>query len=896
MNKFNKRDVIAKAVRTVLLAGTTASMLSVPSLYAAEEDETASGNKDTKIVVTGSRITRSDAETALPVTVISREDLEMTGDISVAEVLRDLPYATTGSFFGTTSSWGNVANTDLRGLGGGRTLYLIDGIRVAGAGTTGAQIANANMIPISAVEEIHVLREGASSIYGSDAIGGVINIITRTDYDGANLSISAGKPAEGNADESDVKLTYGFSSDKTSGIVTFGHTEYGGIKGGEREHLRNAPDEPYGDYAAQWYGPYGTWRPTGALSAGSTFQPRWNPGPDCPTEQIDTESSSISNYCYHNVWDGKDYYPSFETNTIFTNVRRELNESMSVWTRASYYAYDQSGEFTDLWFYGTMGATNPNNPTFGTADQQDIIVLQGLAGVAPRRTEYASTDINFAVGYDWLTDMGELSAYASKSRNRSDIKTDSYVITDTIQAAVDSGDFNPFIPGGGPNATDEVLASFLHTATRLAWSESESLGLNWSADTEVELGGGVLAYAVGFEHRVEKYSDTQDKQTNAGNVLGSFGGDSIGDRNSHAFFAEVNLPILEELEVNLSTRNDTYSKPDTSAQTSALKISYRPIDDILVRASYSEGFRAPALDDLLGSPAVSYDSVYDPSVCFPAIEAAMASDSEGRSRGYWISQLAECDTEQQLRVSEGNRDLKPEDSTQKSIGIVYQVTEEFNFALDYYDIEITNQVSYISAQSVLNLEYNNQLSPFPKCFVTRDNVGEVEQITACNANADGITTKGLDFDFGYKLDMADAGILRFKLIGSKAIEWTSKQSPVSPRYDWVGFKGVPELRYTFNTVWEYDNLSLALSYNHVADMRGEDADLPEFEQGDFDEFNTFDLNARYTTDYGIFTLGARNLTDEMPTLNREEISFPGFDRSNHDIAGRVVYARYSIDF
>ncbi|MCW8998318.1 MAG: TonB-dependent receptor, partial [Kangiellaceae bacterium] len=450
-----------------------------------------------------------------------------------------------------------------------------------------------------------------------------------------------------------------------------------------------------------------------------------------------------------------------------------------------------------------------------------------------------------------------------------------------FQDLVDAEIYNPFIPGGGPLVTQEHLDSFLHTNYRVAKAKTQSYGITWSADTEIELGGGTLSYVVGYESHDEEFSDIQDKQTNAGNVGGAFGGDSGGARDYSAVFAEVELPLLDELTVNLSTRNDSYSLPDESSQTSSAKIAYRPMDDLLIRASYSEGFRAPSLDNLLAGAAVSFDTVYDPSCA-------------GQDN---------CPSEQVERHSTGNIALRPEESVQQSFGIVYTPIEDLTFAIDYYNIEIENQVSYIGAQSVLALDFRGELGPFAEagCGIQYNGAGttfdDIDVINACYGNSEGYNTSGIDFDATYRMDLAELGTLNFQFIGTKVNEWSFKQNPDSPRFDWVGFNGVPELRYTLSTGWAYDAFYVGLSYNHVKGFLGERPDLPDAEVGDFGDFNTIDLNVNYDMDeYGRIAFGARNLTDEMPTLNREEMLFPGYDENNHDIHGRVVYASYSLDF
>ncbi|HUO82441.1 MAG TPA: TonB-dependent receptor plug domain-containing protein, partial [Gammaproteobacteria bacterium] len=206
-------------MRYALSAGVAASFIGAPQMAAAQDDEDVADQG--LITVTGSRIQRVDIEGPSPVAVISREDIEATGDISVAEVLRGSTFNQFGSFKTRSGSSAQSSSTvSLRGLGSTRTLVLLDGRRISGAPNFGAGSAqNLNTIPIAAVERIEVLRDGASAIYGSDAIGGVINVILRKDYEGLQLNGHVGRPTNSGGDEDSYGLVGGISSGK--GNITF---------------------------------------------------------------------------------------------------------------------------------------------------------------------------------------------------------------------------------------------------------------------------------------------------------------------------------------------------------------------------------------------------------------------------------------------------------------------------------------------------------------------------------------------------------------------------------------------------------------------------------------------------------------------------------------------------
>src|SRR5690554_5440675 len=220
---------LAKSIRLALMFGATATAMSGVAIAQDNDADEEKAERVERIQVTGSRIQRADLEGALPVTVIDREAIELSGETSAADLIRNTTFNSAGSFRPQSgSSAQGVSQVDMRGLGAGRTLVLVDGRRLTMSSSTGSS-QDLNSIPMGAIERIEILTDGASAIYGSDAIGGVINVITRRDFNGVELSVGKGQvsiPNDG-GDRENGSLVFGSSSDTTSVI--------GGVSWNKRE-------------------------------------------------------------------------------------------------------------------------------------------------------------------------------------------------------------------------------------------------------------------------------------------------------------------------------------------------------------------------------------------------------------------------------------------------------------------------------------------------------------------------------------------------------------------------------------------------------------------------------------------------------------------------------------
>ncbi|QQX79338.1 TonB-dependent receptor [Shewanella sp. KX20019] len=851
---------------------------AMPSFVFAEE---VKENKDSEIEyiqITGSRIQRTDMETVKPVSIITAEDIASTGLNDISNVLALSIFNSAGSSVGATNnSAGNFSASNLRGLGSNRTLTLVNGRRVAGASSLYGSSTNLNMIPIEAVERIEILRDGASSIYGSDAMGGVINIITKSDFEGLTFAANVAVPTQGGGEEYGGSLTFGTASERSSLMFILEHQQQDSLLGGERDNIDGSKNP--GRISTR-YSPWGSYQKA---------SDDWvhHPSPTCPEENY-YERSDGSISCSYDVQEGKYYLPKREKTSAFSNFTYQISDDIEFYTTFLYTDDDSFTSTTPMWAQGYMGADNPNNPTLGSDNPEEVYFMTYLEDSVPREFTFNSQLFDLNSGINYTTDAGFLSINLSYSKDSFNQKSEYYLITDKFQEAVDNGTYNPLTPGGGDLATEEVLDTFRHTQSREGESISQGINIDWSAVLPIELAGGDIAYAIGGEYRDLSVRDEQDSLSNSGNVLGAYGGDTVGERQYQAAYLELELPVLESVVVTMATRYDNYSLPDQGKLSSSAGIRYQPFEDLVLRVSASEGFRVADISEVQGDESVGYYTMVDPKYCNPVpMDERATSDL--------------CEGQNVPVRSFSNQDIEPETSTQYSAGMAWNITEDIDFTADYWAIEIENQITSISATTILDEEYLGNLGNYDGLYVNRDltekREDEIIEIGSTVTNYLGSETSGVDMAFNSQHDLGGAGELTFKVEGTYTIESIHQKTSSDPAYDHVGYYSTPEFRASFNAHYSIGDFQAFMTTRYIDGFKGE---TPQEEANgeewiDYASMTTFDFGAQYQfEDYGDVSVIFRNAFDTMPSVNTDVT--PGYNSAFHSIMGRTIQLTYRKTF
>jgi len=879
------RNPLAAAIHYALGAGVVAGLAATAAPAFAQDEEAADLDR---VQVTGSRISRTDIEGALPVTVIDREQIEFSGKTSVADLLRDTPFNSAGSFRPQSgSSAQSFAGVSLRALGSGRTLVLIDGKRAPVAPNTGAG-QDLNAVPLAAVERIEILSDGASAIYGSDAIGGVINIITRKDFSGAELTWGTSDPKRAGGDRDEASAIFGISGDRGQIMV--------GASYDEREIIF-AADRPWSRGGASIFS-------NNFLTSGFSFLggqgPNGGPGnvAGCTGPGFSLSSGGQCLYDFTLVSADE---AATRNESLFTRSRFDINADWSVFMNAQVNRVKSFGRYAPVpsspWLVGGFGAIvlepgTPNhpatppsagglNPFFdtyqGVAD--DIVLLtHRFAANGPRDTSTDAQLYDIDLGAQGRIGNFDVEFGMRRTESQYTEVGRNYIVSALAQPQITSGAYNIYDPF---NVPQETLQSFTATIGRDANYLAKEFYANAATDL-FDLPAGTVGLAFGAEYREEDYRDIYDDLQANGNITGSAGNSASGGRDLTAVFGEVLVPILENLELSGALRYDDYSDFG-DAVSPKLALRYQPLDILTLRASWGEGFRAPTLDILSARPSFSADSVVDEAT---AIAFGVPPTQAVQINGFVIA----------------NPDLDAEKSEQFNVGAAFEPFEWLSGSVDWWKIEVTDRVAGIGAQQIINCLAGTQqncppgLSNFPVGttlpdpgvglgLVRNPDSGQIVGLQRGFASLGTIDTEGFDVNLRGNWNFGELGSLRVDAQGTYTGVFETDAG-----VNVAGNVGLPRWRAALNSEYRIGDFAFAWVMNYIDDQNnslGNEGPLPSW--------TTHDLQANWYTPWnGQITVGVDNVANKDPVLDNGEGR--GFNFSLYDGYGRIPYVRYKQSF
>jgi iron complex outermembrane receptor protein len=904
-------NLVAQAVRLALAAGMAGAVCISPAIAQDGPPDDEDVAVQELITVTGTRIKRSDVEGALPITVITREDIDRSGEISVADLLRTQTFNTFGSekpggFSGTTSE------INMRGLGEQYTLILVNGRRTSLAN-------NLAPIPLAAVERIEVLRDGASAIYGTEAMAGVINIILRKDYSGMSLSYEIGRPDQSGGDNDSYSITGGVGGAK--GNITFGMEAWSQDTVYARDRDFTSSGTSQFGFPASYEAFLNTEdprNPTGEFLWVGRF-----PDPRCPQElssdpdfpwsvEVPTWDGGLCRYAY---WGEQAYEAAWDTKSFFVDANYAITDRLEFFVSGLFTSGETStvlapAPFNDLHMAQSapQNPSNPENPTnyrgdaFGGQSVEvdtdgdgepdttvegpfDLRVLYRNVPAGNRNGENTDTVIDYVAGLrgtvDWLggTDW-ELSAQWSE--NTSDYRGKGAANMSSLQSDIDAGTvdiFGVFGPYGGAEfdaATRAALTEPVDSRNRIAGGDGQ-IGFD-----AFQLDNGPVPVVLGFEYRDEDFE---------------WDGDDAGARVVKSVFAETSIPVLASLEVGVAGRRDDYNDFGTTTNPK-LTVQFRPLDSLLLRSSYGTGFVAPGYDSLnIAEGEWTGGAFIDSWRC--------SQTPEGDETGRPIVDPDELPERHPCRDewrgefnvwAAGNPDLQPEESDNVTVGLVWSPAPGLSVVLDYFDIQIKGQVWEEELQPLLDDELALRQSGQTGATVgrvTRAPSGRIERLYWTTENVDETSTDGIDAEARISFGVGSAGDVSLGLVWTHVLSYERDYKDGRGAYDWVGNVGYPEDRGQLTVNWDRGDYSATVVGNYISDQDGF-RPWSDNEGEHLASFTTWDVQASYTTPWdGQFTVGARNVFDRDPPLgNYGNI----YEQGQHEVYGRVPYLRLEQNF
>jgi len=907
---MERTDLVAQAVRLALAVGI-AGAFYVSSANAQDElPAQADVAIQEPITVTGTRIKRADAEGALPITIITREEIDASGEISVAEVLRTQTFNTFGS--NKPGLLGETSEIQMRGLDTKYTLVLVNGRRTAFGN-------DLSPIPLAAVERIEVLRDGASAIYGTEAMAGVINIILRKDYSGFNLSYEIGRPDQSGGDDDSYSITGGIGSEK--GNVTFGMEAWSQDIVYYRDRDFTSGGLSQFGFPASYFAYLDTEdprNPTGEFLAVGRFA-----DPRCPEElssdppfpwsvKTPTWNGELCGYAY---WGTMAEEAAYDAKSFFVDANYQITDRFEFFA-SGLFTWNETSTvlapmpFNDLYMSQSapQNPTNPDNPTnyrgdaFGGQSVEvdtdgdgepdttvegpfDLQVLYRNVPAGNRNSEWRDTVIDYVAGVrgtvDWLGGADwELSAQWSE--DTFDGRGKGQANMSSLQSDIDAGTVDIF-GVFGPYGDEEVAAATAAAMTETGDAKNRITGGDGQISFDAfQLDNGPVPVVLGFEYRDEDFE---------------WYGDDAGARVVKSVFAETVIPVFAPLEVGIAGRHDDYNDFGTTTNPK-LTVQFRPLDSLLLRASYGTGFVAPGFDSLSTAEGEWFGGEFiDSWRCSQTPEG----DENGRP-------IVDPDTlpERHPCLSEwrgefniwgtGNPDLQPEESDNRTAGLVWSPTTSLSVVLDYFDIEINGQIWDEELQPLLDDELALRQAGETGATVgrvTRQDSGRIERLLTMPQNVDTTKTDGIDAEARLSFGLGRAGDLGLQLVWTRVLHYKRDYKNGRGTYDWVGNVGYPEDRGRLTVSWNLGDYSATIIGNYISDQDGY-RPWSENEGEHLASFTTWDVQASYSTPWnGQITVGARNVFDRDPPLGNYGTIY---EQGQHEIYGRVPYLRLEQDF
>jgi iron complex outermembrane recepter protein len=924
--------LVAPGLLAIIVAGWPGSQA-----FAADTGPAPAAAQPTEleeVVVTGTHIKGIEAETIVPIQTVTAVDIGHTGATNVEQLMQTVSVALQGNSnsvaaTGSGATSGGVSSVSLRGLGSQRTLVLLDGQRLPGGGTiTDSTTVDVNSIPLAAIERVDVLKDGASAVYGSDAIAGVINFVLKKNYQGAQVSATAGGSTQGGADTKGFNAIAGFgdlAQDRYNTMVVLNWQKDSSLFGAQRGFASSGINA-INDVTS------GNTFPGNIVAADGSFGTRNPEAPgNCAPSVLDPNFPPTR--CRFDTSRYVTLLPPAERYNLFSSTHFRLTDSVELYADLSYnhnkqtftiqpdpisdqFAIPASDPISSIAPYNGFATIllQPTSPYYPTA------YVKGITGGATPNllVRYRS----FLTGLRQLTDTSEqprivLGAkgtvagwdydasfmYAQTKLTEHD--DNGYALYSKILPLYNSGLVNFFGPNT-PAIQSEAQADNFYGDAYTTTTKITNVAVNVTRAL-FDLPAGPLSAAGGVEFRREAFQSSPAAAVQVGDVSG-YGGNfepvSVA-RNVEAAYAEFNVPIVHGLDADAAVRYDNYQGTG-SVVVPKLGLRWQPIPELLLRGSYGKGFRAPALTDLYSPDVqgVSSNGLNDPLRC-----------GKTDNNGVVDTSANDCATQFSIQTG-GNTKLQPEKSTTYTFGVVFEPTAGVSLGVDAFDIKLTNTIiNGFNPSAILDnlAQYGYLVTRGPLDPGTPGLPGPIASINQLNINLGTTRVQGLDLDFKVRIPTDTIGAFTFGFTGSYFTKYeiqnpdgsfSSVNGQVTPITDGEGGV-IPRWHHYLTVDWAMGRWDVFVAQNfqsHYTDILGtlEDNTVPNFIERTVGAYQTFDIQAAYTgIEHLRLAVGVKNVLNTDPPYTNaggQNVFQAGYDPGYADPRGRFIHGTVTYSF
>ncbi|MCS6097944.1 TonB-dependent receptor [Shewanella baltica] len=853
-----KRTKVASAINLAIVASITSGAFVTTSVFAAEEKA-----KVERIEVTGSRIQRQDMETASPVTVIDAAAIKAEGFTSVDQMLQ-VQTSMAGAAVGSSTNNGadGVAQVDLRGMGSQRTLVLLNGRRMVNSGSGADSSVDLNSIPVAMIARVEILKDGASAVYGSDAIAGVVNIITKKDFEGFQLDFNGSGTDKGDGRNGDVSALYGFNTD--GGNYTFGaaYSDRRGVIQSDRSWTKPGSS---------------SFVPNGGL-VGNVLDENGQPVLDEDgVNEKEVKINQGQNWSPlengYNFTQDSFYQTPSERRSLFANMTQELGNDVVLTADALYtnrrsnqqlapqpadIMLDVCGPDVDpakcVTLDNSMAAAgivaddgmvnyrrrmNDVGPRIYSQDTDTWRLSAGLAG---------SLDVHTGMNWDVTYTYGKNQAKTAvaNSINAKDVANSIYADQDAWFS--------------GAELSKQIGNDVSYTEMANGGNEQQTLSAGLNGEL-FDLKAGAVGFAIGAEYRRESGFYNPDPIVVAGESTASQQDPTDGNYNVISIFQEVSVPFTEKLTGEFALRLDDYSTFG-KATTWKIGLTYAATDDLMVRGVAATGFRAPSVSELYGGNSGSFDYLKDP----------------------WGKELDE-----QIEVNRiSDADLKPEESESFTAGLVYSPSyiDGMSVTLDYWRFKVTNAIARANTQDGLDACYAGDTAACDQFNIGAG--GDLTNLSNALTNVGTQDTSGIDFNLAYNFELIG---LDWKVNNDTTylVDFEQDGQTYTGTID-GNFGAYARVRNNFSLSAGQDDWSVMYFNRYIGGM----TDLAK--GYDVDSVLYHNISGTYhINDMTTVSLGVKNFTDEEPSRVSNG-SDGGTVPEVYDTIGRTIYGGVTVKF